>query len=466
MSRGSVARRRQTLGRWAIGWAIGPDLRSSVAGRVLCAVVLLAVVAVAAGVGTRGWRSWFGERRRLVETIDRLVADASPESRILLSACGGALLDVVDRHPDGVDTVIALARFYQRFGAPADAVRCWNRCRELEPRAAARCHEAVADIALEEGRFAAAAESYGQAVAADPAREQPAIHQAESLLGDGRPREAVAVLRDTVRRHGRSVAACSLLGQALLQLGEVAAAREQLEAAVQLGPDYPAARHALSTACARLGDDAAAAEHRQAFAELQKRKETRHREELRTKDDTASLRDTLATTLTDAARVYFAHGDESRGENCLAVAIATSPREPECRLLLAQLRETQRRPGEAAAAYLDSARVAGNDAGRLLAIASSLERLGRVDEAETLHARVIELLPDRPTGYAALADMLLRTGRDPARARGLAREAVDREPAAGYWRLLERACRTVGDTEAAAEAAQAATTARGRPGGE
>lgn len=461
MSRGSVARRRQTDRRFA--WWSEP--RSSTARRLIGAVVLLAVVAVAVGTGTRDWRSWFGERRRLVETVERLLVDASPESRILLSACGGALLDVEDRHPDGVDTAMALARFYQRFGAPADAVRCWNRCRELEPRAAARCHEAVADIALEEGRFAAAAESYGRAMDADPAREQPAIHRAEAFLGDGRPAEAAAVLRDTIRRHGRSVAACSLLGQALLQLGEAAAAREQLEVAVRLGPEYPAARHALATACARLGDQAAAAEHREAFADMQKRKETRHREELRTKDDTANLRDTLAATLTDVARVYFAHGDEARGEACLTTAVAASPREADCRLLLAQVREAQGRSAEAVAAYLDAASTNGDDPTRILAIGSALERLGRVREAETLHVRLIELLPGRPTGYAALADMLVRNGLDVARARDLAREAVDREPAAGYWRLLERACRAAGDDAGAAEAAAAAEKAQDRPGG-
>ena len=249
MSRGSGAKRPPTDGRSAGR----PDRRPTV-GRVLAwAAVLLSLGALvlgvlAVGAGTRGWRSWFGERRRLVETIERLLADASPESKPLLSACGDALLDVEDRHADGVDTSIALARFYQRFGAPDDAIRCWNRCRELEPRAAARCHEAVADIELAAGNFARAAEEYGKAVAADPSREQPAIHQAEALLGDGRPADAATVLRGTIVRHGRSVAASSLLGQALLQLGDAAAAREPLEDAVRLGPDYPAARHALATA--------------------------------------------------------------------------------------------------------------------------------------------------------------------------------------------------------------------------
>ena len=64
----------------------------------------------------------------------------------------------------------------------------------------------------------------------------------------------------------------------------------------------------------------------------------------------------------------------------------------------------------------------------------------------------MELLPARPVGYAALSGMLLRTGRDAGRARDLARQAVEREPAKGYWRLLERAARAAG-AEAEAEAA-------------
>jgi predicted Zn-dependent protease len=407
---------------------------------------------LAAPAARRTWRGFFGERARLVETVSRLVADAEPEARPLLSACGNAVLEVEDLHPEGVDTAVALARFYERFGAPADAVRQWNRCRGMDPRTAARAGEAVADIALEEGRFADAAAEYAAALAADPAREPVAIHLAEALLGDGRPDEAAASLRGTIARHGRSVAACSLLGQALLQLDDPAAAREELEEAVRLGPDYPAARHALAAACARTGDAAAAAEHREAFAGLQKRKESRHRADLRSKDDIANLRRTLASTLTDAARVHFAHEDGPRGEAALARAMAASPDEPDSRLLLAQLRESQLRHDEAAAAYLEAARVVPDDATRQLVAAAALERLGRMDDAERLLARLVELLPSRPVGYAALSGMLLRTGRDAGRARDLARQAVEREPAEGYWRLLERAARAAG-AEAEAETA-------------
>jgi tetratricopeptide (TPR) repeat protein len=408
-------------------------------------------------------RGLSAERRRLVETVARLVADASPEARPLLSACGDAVLDVEDRHPDGVDTAVALARFYQRFGAPADAVRQWNRCRDLDPRSSARAREAVADIALEEGRFADAAAEYAASLDADPAHEPVAIHLAEALLGDGRPAEAAASLRGTITRHGRSVAACSLLGQALLQLDDPAAAREQLEEAVRLGPDYPAARHALAAACARTGDEEAAAVHREAFAALQKKKESRHRTELRTKDDIANLRRTLASTLTDAARVHFAHEDGPRGEAALARAIAASPDEPDSRLLLAQLRESQLRHDEAAAAYLEAARAAPDDATRQLVAAGAIERLGRNDDAERLLGRLVELLPARPTGYAALAAMVLRTGGDAARARDLARRAVDLEPAAAYWRLLETAARAAGDPAAADAAAAAASAAERGP---
>ena len=440
----------------------GRSLRPRFVVALVATALLLATVAGAFAAYVRFWRSWSGERRRLVETVERLVADASPEARPLLVACGDAMLDVEDRHPDAADTAVALARFYQRFGAPADAVRSWHRCREIEPRSAARAHESVADIAFEEGRFADAADGYRAALDADPSREAVAIHLAEALLGDGRPADAAEALRRTVARHGRSVAASSLLGQALLQLDDVAAAREELEIAVRLGPDYPAARHSLALACGRLGDEAAAAEHREVFAGLQKRKEARHREELRTKDDAANLRRTLATTLTDAARVHFAHGDEARGEDCLARAMAASPDEPDCRLLFAQVRETQNRPAEAAAAVLEAARVAADDPGRQLIAAEALERLGRPDEAARLLGRLIELMPRQATGYAALANMLLRSGRDPARARDLARQAVERDPAAGYWLLLERACRAAGADAEAEEAANRAREAAAR----
>lgn len=460
--------RRRSGQRHAVPHAAGgpgrsrlPTRRGVLALAAVAGVVLLAWLAWPAV--RRTCRGFLGERRRLVETVERLVADAGPEARPLLAACGDTVLDIEDRYPESVDTVIALARFYGRFGAPADAARSWTRCRELDPRSEARAREAVADIALEEGRFADAAAEYAAALAADPAREPAAIHLAEALLGDGRPAEAADSLRRSIARHGRSVAACSLLGQALLQLDDPATAREELETAVRLGPDYPAARHALAAACGRTGDAAAAAVHREAFAELQKRKESRHRTELRTKDDIANLRRTLASTLTDAARVHFAHDDGPHGEAALARAIAASPDEPDSRLLLAQLRESQRRHDEAAAAYLDAARVAPDDSLRQLVAAEALERLGRDADAERLLERLVELLPARPAGYAALAGLLHRTGRDAGRARDLARKAVDCEPAEGYWWLLERAARAAGDEAgAAAAAAGAAESAAGK----
>ncbi|MFM8891717.1 MAG: hypothetical protein ACKOTB_08875, partial [Planctomycetia bacterium] len=81
MSRGSGAKPSNVHANVHGRSAEWPDRRSTV-GRVLVgAALLLPVVAVAIGPGTRGWRSWFGERRRLVETVERLEADASPESK-------------------------------------------------------------------------------------------------------------------------------------------------------------------------------------------------------------------------------------------------------------------------------------------------------------------------------------------------------------------------------------------------
>lgn len=379
------------------------------------------------------------ESRALDDVLASFRSTESPAGAAV-ERCVAELRRLLRRYPASPDTFAALARFHGRFGRADECIRCWRRCLELDPRSAAMAWQAIGAVALAEGRFPDAVEAYRAAHAAEPGAFEPRIGLAEALLGEGAAEESLRVLDDTVAAHGRSLPALALTGQACLQLRRYAEARTAFTGAIELGPDYPAAHHGLAMAATRLGDDAAASRARESFQSLQHDKERRHRSSLATGDDRRDLGAACARTLVDAARVCFAHGDADGGERLLLEAREGSPEEPSCRLLLARIHESRGLRGKALAAFRDAAGVGHDDASHLLAVADGLARLGAIDDAEAVHRRIIDRAPHRPAGHAALAQLLVRAGRDPAEAERLARRAAELAPTAAYWALVAEAC--------------------------
>jgi tetratricopeptide (TPR) repeat protein len=386
----------------------------------------------------------------------QLASGASAETKPLFVEAGRIGRDLVSEFPDDLSALEAVARLYQRLGNTKEAIRCWEQCLAREPALAITAHAAIADMAFERGDFERAAEHFRLAMERDPSSAAYPVQLGESLISLGKPGEAVQILEENWRRHPQSMPTAAMLGQAYLKLGQYAEARRCLEASVRDDPNYPAAFHALATACTQLGDAQKAAGYRQRFRELQATKEQRHRQELKARDDVRRLRATVAATHTDAARVYLTHSEPQAAETHLRRAGELAPEEGECLLLLAGLYEQQGRISESLTALASARERLSSNLLAQLSIAAAYRRMGLPGDAEKAYRRMIELAPRQASTYAALAQFYLQTGQKPAQAQSLAQQAVEREATPAYWFLLAQVCFQNGDRAAARNAIERA----------
>jgi tetratricopeptide (TPR) repeat protein len=393
---------------------------------------------------------------RLDSVMAESASGATVEARPLFLEAGQVAHDLLRDFRDDAEALDAVARLYRQFRNSKDAIRCWQRCIELDPSLSATAHAAIASAAFDAGDFEAAAEHYRSAMQQDPASSTYPVSLGEALISQGKPEEAVRVLEEDLKSHPRSMPAAALLGRAYLQLHQYDKARRHLESSVRTSPDYPAAYHGLTTAYAHLGEKEKAQEYRKKFQELQSHRDQRRRQELKTRDDMARVRQEVASTYADAARVYIVRGDAQAGERRLLRARELAPNGSPWLLMLASLYEQQGRLDEALATLADASQRAPQELATQLSIAFAYSRLGSNDKAEDAYRQVIELAPRQGSSYAALAQFYLRVGQKLPEAKNLAQKAVELEPAGEYWFLLSQACLRSGDRNAARRAIEQA----------
>jgi len=433
-----TSRNRSSVRRWSV--LIVGAVCASVA--IASAVVLLS--------------SPDDERQRLQEVITNQVLEVSPDAVPLLREAGETVDGLIRRFPHSGDALEVAASLYRSLGATEDATRCWQRCMELDPTLAASCHGAIGSMALEQGDMDTAALHFRMASQHDPDSPAHCVHLAEVLTKQGKLREAIDLLEQNRKKHPRSMAISAMLGQAYLQHRDYEKAKQHLELAVRLGPDYTNAYYGLAKACTMLGFKEEAKEHQERFKELKARDEQRHRDELKTARDVNDLRETVAQTYAAAGKVYCAHGDVQTAESHLVRGIQALPSAVECRTVLAWLYERQERKHDALAVLAELEGMATEDLGTQMIVASAYARLGRFEQAEKAYQRAIQLAPHQADIYAALANLYLHSGKKVPEAQSLAEKAVELEPVAEYFFLLGMTCRINEDLAGAASAAEQA----------
>jgi len=85
-------------------------------------------------------------------------------------------------------------------------------------------------------------------------RIEDSVHEYRALMAQGRPDHAVQLLRETVKRHEGYADLHCLLGQAELEAGHCDDAVASFARALELHPDYHAARIEFARALEALGD--------------------------------------------------------------------------------------------------------------------------------------------------------------------------------------------------------------------
>lgn len=187
---------------------------------------------------------------------------------------------------------LGLADSYAGLGAQASAMSVW-RALVREPLWAAEAHYRLGRAYMEQGRWSAAEREFAamlESQATSPARLLQLAHYNLGLLrADDEPAAAMAHLEQagkgpeapvttaaqqmmdvlsTAQTVEDDAYVAALIGEAFLNVGELALARRQFEAALDLNPAYPAAHAYLGHILDQQGRDGRAVMHLAAAIDL------------------------------------------------------------------------------------------------------------------------------------------------------------------------------------------------------
>lgn len=388
-------------------------------------------------------------------TAQELIEEARREARQLCQ-----------EFPEDWEAFDLAGRFYRFVGDMMAARDAWKRSTELN-RKNTSAYENLGATAALQGDYDAAAEWYRKSLEREPHSASAAVRLADVLAKLGKLPQAVDVLDAARAANPSSAEVLLLLGQVHLQLRDYAAAKAAFDQALHLNPELQEAHFGLGTALMRLGEPESARPHLQKFRELKAAERLVPEESDPERFDLAKTSAHISAFYTYAANVYSSGGMVREAERLWRRAAALNPKNLACRMSLGTLYVRTGQSERAIEVYEQLAAAEPDNALHFWQLGTLHAQAGKLDLAEANISRVIELAPEIAKGHAGLAEIYLRTGRDPNLARRLAQRAVEIEPNAPHYDLLSRACDRAGDRSGAIAAARQAQrlSASARKGG-
>jgi len=300
---------------------------------------------------------------------------------------------LTDDFPDSADAIGLLGMVYQAHGNTAQALKCWEKCLELNPNLA-DVYDHMGRVALQAGEHEKAATLWRKSLQAAP--RIPGVHNrlARALLNLGKPKEAIAVLKKGIEVFPKQSQGYYLLGEAFLQLNEHEKAKTCYQRAVAIRADHTQAYYGLATVCMRLGQRDKAREHMAKFKNLKDRHHNADRDREDNYDDLQVTRRSLAQTHTDAAGVYARRRNAPKAEEHWQKAAVLDPKNTVCRMQLAALYRSTAREREALSMCEQLREIDPNNAVTHLNIGILHAQLKEYDAALRAVERAIELEPD------------------------------------------------------------------------
>jgi len=311
-------------------------------------VLWIAAAGLAAALLLAAWHAWRnvaerhapGESSAAAPVIDLEALLAGPDGagpeadraldpamRKLLQEAAAAVERLLKQYPDDPGPLCVLAQLHQQLGNADQAMAWWEKCLALAP-GLSEAHLGIGWVYTQRGEFDKAEAALRQALAAAPDSVPAAVLLANALTSQGKFRETVALLEPRTRGASAPMPCFLLLGQAHLQLKEYDRAKPCFETAARMAPEYPNARYGLATACARLGQSEEAVRHMQRFRELESAGLGRRRDDARSFDDAATLRQAVAATYAAAAGVHAQRGADAEAQALWREAARLQPPSP------------------------------------------------------------------------------------------------------------------------------------------
>ncbi len=430
------------------GTAGNPTRRASLRSIALLAVLIGFLGGVIAGqwsVGAKG-RGVAGS----LPTVPEVPGDLSDEYRRVCEAVREEVVHTVARYRASVNATAALALFHYLLHDPEGEIRLWQRCLEIEP-GFELAYSRLVSLWQQNAQFQKIADLMAQSLQRDPYNARHRSLLGSALFHLNRFKEARQVLEELLRRTSGTADTYLVLGKVYEQLKQLDEACRCLEAAVALDPQRPDALYSLAAVCAKRGEKERAAYFRERFEEVKKanlQTESKMGARHEMQDDRfAPLR--AAEILCYAARAALEADDTAEGERLLLKAAELSPAHTECRRMLSTFYETQGRLAEALHWVTELRRLEPAELLHAQNEAVLYVRLQRWDDAERVFREICRTAPASAVGYAGLAELYLRTGRNLPEARRLAERAVALEPTAWRLAVLAALAERLGDRQAA-----------------
>lgn len=356
--------------------------------------------------------------------------------------------DLAARFPDEAEAHVLLGDAHRRFGRSAEALTCWQKASELDPRRADP-YDRMAIVAMEKGEFEEALRLWRKVLALDP--KNPGVHDkmGRVLLASGRQDEAITALTKEMRLSPKSASTCYLLGQAYLQKSQYEQAVDHYKRALELDPNLANAHYGLATAYARLRQPALARQYRATFQKVSGGGSEDSPYGFSAEDDLRRAREDYISYALRGATLLKAKGQRSATEALLRQAATVDPNNVDCRKRLAAFYQGVGELPKALAQCEYIVSLEPNDFTCQLLIGSLAVQLKQPAKAERAYRRIMVLAPGQSIGYRELARLYLGPGGKSTEARLLAEKAVALEPVAPNYYVLGQACYQAGDAEAA-----------------
>jgi uncharacterized protein (TIGR02466 family) len=378
-----------------------------------------------------------------------------------LAQAEAAYRQVLQQHPEQPDALQLLGLLASRVGNLPVAEDLMRRSLRARPNQA-HVWNNLGNLLLDTSRVEQALGSFEQALRLDPHYVDAHYNRARAWHQAGRLDEAARGVQEALAAAPQPTAALlQLVAQIQDDQGDLEGALATLEQALSLAPDRPALLHNKATLLQRRHRHAQAlALHERALmlgldaADAHYNHGNSLQSVGRLEDAVQAYRRALARqpghrlALYDLARLRWRLGDEPFDAELLQ-AQQTDPRSPVAAAVRGQLLLRAERFAEAAEAYAEAVRRAGEVAAHHDGLGQALARLGEFEASLDAHARAVALAPIDPTVRINQAASLLMAGQ-PAAAADAAEVARTLSPDdQNAWALKGLAWRRMGDRRGA-----------------
>ncbi len=338
---------------------------------------------------------------------------------LALKELAKSLVDAMaTQFPNDPDAMEAKARFYRMIGKLDIAKACWEHALEQSPDYG-YAFQGLGSIAIRNSDYEGAVEFLAKAINLMPG-DTSAVHElSDALMKKGDSLEAIKVLETQVALKPNANDTLQLLGQARLANRDYAAASEAFQKSLDLAPDNHLSQQGLGAALVRLG------KREEAKKWLTIQKSARSTSNVESSVAQAAERADIAARLNYVAHVYLKHERPESAMQVLRCAAENEPKDEDSRRLMVKLLQQLQKPKEAIEIARQLVQISPNNLGYRMTIGTISQRQKDWTTAQESFEYVVQALPSRPEGYAALVELSIVSGKNKERAVDLAKTVTE-----------------------------------------